>query len=98
VKDLKNLTILEPSCFFCLCVGEGSSGSSCFTAESTSDCVASKGSSEDRGSRLSLLGWRSSRGGGGIGALLDSPILNRVRATCALVGTPFRIVLFVRSC
>lgn len=37
-------------------------------------------------------GW-SERGGGGMGALFASPIRRRVTVSCALVGTPLRIVL-----
>lgn len=37
-------------------------------------------------------GW-SERGGGGMGALLASPIRRRVIVSWAFVGTPLRIVL-----
>lgn len=37
-------------------------------------------------------GW-SELGGGGSGALLASPVRSKVIVSCALVGTPFNIVL-----
>ena len=87
---------MEPNCFFALWSSEGVSGSSCWTAAFTSDCVASKGRSEAFGLRFSSGGCKSSLGGGGMGALFDSPMRRRVSASCAFVGIPLRIVLMVR--
>ena len=94
VVPLSMLRIRAPVFFLGLAVESGLLGvSSAVMASWSSSLLVSRVNS----SSFSEAGWdgggSSDRGGGGIGALLASPIRRSVIVSWALVGTPLRIVL-----